>query len=179
VFGRLAGLAAAAFAAKTPAAAIDSTQVGQAERDILVPFDRGDGENPYAVHRDLQKVMQSLVGIFRTEEDLTTAIGELDKLKQRPARVRVEGSRLFNPGWHLARDLQSMLTVSEAVTHSALARKESRGAHSRIDYPNLDDKVWGKQNNVISRSSDGSMKLRQVPVKEMPEDLKQILAEEK
>jgi succinate dehydrogenase / fumarate reductase flavoprotein subunit len=179
VFGRRAGLAAAAFAAKAPAAAIDSTQLGEAERDILAPFDRGDGENPYAVHRDLQKAMQSLVGIFRTEEDLTTAIGELGKLKQRAARVRVEGSRLFNPGWHLARDLQSMLTVSEAVTHSALARKESRGAHSRIDYPNLDDKVWGKQNNVISRSSDGSMKLRQLPVKEMPDDLKQILAEDK
>jgi succinate dehydrogenase / fumarate reductase flavoprotein subunit len=179
VFGRRAGLAAAAYAAKTPATAIDSTQVGEAERDILAPFDRSEGENPYAVHRDLQKVMQSLVGIFRTEEDLTTAVGELDKLKQRAARVRVEGSRLFNPGWHLARDLQSMLTVSEAVTHSALARKESRGAHSRIDYPNLDDKVWGKQNNVISRGSDGSMKLRQVPVKEMPDELKQVLAEEK
>jgi succinate dehydrogenase flavoprotein subunit len=179
VFGRRAGLAAAAFATKTPATAIDSTQVGEAERDILAPFDRSDGENPYAVHRDLQKVMQNLVGIFRTEEDLTTAIGELDNLKQRAARVRVEGSRLFNPGWHLARDLQSMLTVSEAVAHSALARKESRGAHSRIDYPNLDDKVWGKQNNVISRSSDGSMKLRQVPVKDMPDELQQVLAEEK
>jgi succinate dehydrogenase / fumarate reductase flavoprotein subunit len=179
VFGRRAGLAAAAYAAKTPATAIDSTQVGEAERNILAPFDRSEGESPYAVHRDLQKVMQSLVGIFRTEEDLTTAVGELDKLKQRAARVRVEGSRLFNPGWHLARDLQSMLTVSEAVTHSALARKESRGAHSRIDYPNLDDKVWGRQNNVISRGSDGSMKLRQVPVKEMPDELKQVLAEEK
>jgi succinate dehydrogenase / fumarate reductase, flavoprotein subunit len=179
VFGRRAGLAAAAYAAKTPATAIDSTQVGEAERNILAPFDRSEGENPYAVHRDLQKVMQSLVGIFRTEEDLTTAVGDLDKLKQRAARVRVEGSRLFNPGWHLARDLQSMLTVSEAVTHSALARKESRGAHSRIDYPNLDDKVWGKQNNVISRNSDGSMKLRQVPVKDMPDELKQVLAEEK
>jgi succinate dehydrogenase / fumarate reductase, flavoprotein subunit len=179
VFGRRAGLAAAAFAAKTPATAIDSTQVGDAEKAILAPFDRSEGENPYAVHRDLQKVMQSLVGIFRTEEDLTTAIGELDKLKQRAARVRVEGSRLFNPGWHLARDLQSMLTVSEAVAHSALARKESRGAHSRIDYPNLDDKVWGRQNNVISRSADGSMKLRQVSVKEMPDELKQVLAEEK
>jgi succinate dehydrogenase / fumarate reductase flavoprotein subunit len=123
--------------------------------------------------------MQSLVGIFRTEEDLVTALGELEKLKQRAAKVRVEGSRLFNPGWHLVRDLQSMLTISEAVARSAQARKESRGAHSRIDHPNADDKVWGKQNNVISREADGSMKLRQIPVKEMPAELQQILAEEK
>jgi succinate dehydrogenase / fumarate reductase, flavoprotein subunit len=127
----------------------------------------------------LQKVMQNLVGIFRTEEDLTTALAELEKLKQRAARVRVEGSRLFNPGWHLARDLRCMLTVSEAVARSAQARKESRGAHSRIDYPNSDEKVWGKQNNVISRGSDGSMNLRQVPVTEMPDELKKVLEEEK
>jgi succinate dehydrogenase / fumarate reductase flavoprotein subunit len=178
VFGRRAGLAAAGYAAKNPAANIDSAQFADAERNILAPFDRGEGENPYTVHRDLQKVMQNLVGIFRTAEDLATALAELDKLKQRAARVRVEGSRLFNPGWHLARDLQSMLTVSEAVALSAQARKESRGAHSRIDYPNLDDNVWGKQNNVISRDGD-RMKLSQVPVKEMPAELKEILAEEK
>jgi len=178
VFGRRAGLAAAGYAAKNPAANIDSAQIADAERNILAPFDRGEGENPYTVHRDLQKVMQNLVGIFRTAEDLATALAELDKLKQRAARVRVEGSRLFNPGWHLARDLQSMLTVSEAVALSAQARKESRGAHSRIDYPNLDDNVWGKQNNVISRDGD-RMKLSQVPVKEMPAELKEILAEEK
>jgi succinate dehydrogenase / fumarate reductase flavoprotein subunit len=144
----------------------------------LAPFDRGEGENPYTVHRDLQTVMQNLVGIFRTEEDLTKALGELEKLKARAAKVRVEGSRLFNPGWHLSRDLKNMLTVSEAVARSAQARKESRGAHSRIDHANTDDRIWGKQNNVISRGSDGSMKLRQIPVKEMPAELKGILAEE-
>ena len=179
VFGRRAGLAAAAFAAKAAPAAIDAAQVGDAERAMLAPFDRGDGENPYTVHRDLQKVMQNLVGIFRTAEDLATALVELQKLKARAAKVRVEGSRLFNPGWHLSRDLQCMLTVSEAVALSAQARKESRGAHSRIDYPNADDKVWGKQNNVISRGGDGGMNLRQMPVKEMPVDLKEIVAEEK
>ena len=179
VFGRRAGVGAAAFAGKTVQSGFDSTQIAEAEREMLAPFDRGDGESPYAVHRDLQKVMQSLVGIFRTEEDLVTALGELQKLNQRAAKVRVEGSRLFNPGWHLSRDLKSMLTVSEAVARSAQARKESRGAHSRIDYPNLDEKVWGKQNNVISHASDGTMKLRQVPIKEMPDELKQILAEDK
>jgi succinate dehydrogenase / fumarate reductase flavoprotein subunit len=178
VFGRRAGQAAAQHAAKTSQGAIDPAQVGEAERDMLAPFDRGEGENPYAVHRDLQTVMQSLVGIFRTEEDLSKALGELEKLKGRAAKVRVEGSRLFNPGWHLSRDLKNMLTVSEAVARSAQARKESRGAHSRIDYPTADEKVWGKQNNVISRGSDGSMKLRQVPLKEMTEELKQVLAED-
>jgi succinate dehydrogenase flavoprotein subunit len=179
VFGRRAGVSAAAFAAKAAPTAIDAAQVGDAERAMLAPFDRGEGENPYTVHRDLQKVMQNLVGIFRTAEDLAAALVELEKLKERAARVRVEGSRLFNPGWHLARDLQCMLAVSEAVALSAQARKESRGAHSRIDYPNADDKVWGKQNNVISRGAGGRMQLRQVPVKEMPVELKQIVAEEK
>jgi succinate dehydrogenase / fumarate reductase, flavoprotein subunit len=120
--------------------------------------------------------MQSLVGIFRTEEDLHRALLGIDKLKERTARVRVEGSRLFNPGWHLARDLQSMLTVAEAVTRSALARRESRGAHSRIDYPGLDD-AWGKMHNVVVKKSD-AMTLFESPVLEMPDDLKQLLVED-
>jgi len=178
VFGRRAGLGAAAHARKVSSGAIDSASVAQAEQDMLAPFARGDGENPYAVHRDLQEVMQNLVGIFRNEEDVTKALAELEKLKQRSARVRVEGSRLFNPGWHLAKDLKSMLTVSEAVARGAQARKESRGAHSRIDFPNLDEQQWGKQHNLISRDGD-RMKLAQVPVKEMPDELKQVLAEDK
>jgi succinate dehydrogenase / fumarate reductase flavoprotein subunit len=84
---------------------------------------------------------------------------------------------MFNPGWHLCRDLKSMLTVTEAVTRSALARRESRGAHSRIDFPNFDP-AWGKQNNVISRRGD-AMELRQVPTSEMPEELQSLLADEK
>jgi succinate dehydrogenase / fumarate reductase flavoprotein subunit len=177
VFGRRAGLGAAAHAAKSQPPKIDPAQIAEAEKAMLAPFERGDGENPYALHRDLQEIMGNLVGIFRVEEDLVKAMAELEKLKQRYTKVRVEGSRMFNPGWHLARDLHSMLTVSEAVTRSATARKESRGAHSRIDHPDLDDR-WGKQNNVISRDGSG-MKLQQVPVKEMPEELQQILAEDK
>jgi succinate dehydrogenase / fumarate reductase, flavoprotein subunit len=176
VFGRRAGLGAADHAKKVGQGALDPAQIAEAESDMLAPFDRGEGENPYAVHRDLQETMQNLVGIFRTEEDMTKAMGELEKLKARAAKVRVEGSRLFNPGWHLAKDLKSMLTVSEAVTRSALARKESRGAHSRIDCPKLDDTVWGKQNNVISKDG-AAMKLRQEPTKALPDELKQVLAE--
>ncbi len=178
VFGRRAGQAAAAYAGKTSATAIDNAQIVEAEREMLAPFERGDGENPYAVHRDLQEVMQNLVGIFRVEEDVVKALGELEKLKARAARVRVEGSRLFNPGWHLARDLKSMLTVSEAVARSALARKESRGAHSRIDYPKTDDQFWGKQHNLITRDGAG-MKLQQIPVDEIPNELKELLSEDK
>jgi succinate dehydrogenase / fumarate reductase flavoprotein subunit len=157
----------------------DSGQVEDAARELLIPFERKkeDGENPYTVHRDLQDVMQNLVGIFRTREDLTRAMEELEKLKARAGRLSVEGSRMFNPGWHLAQDLKSMLTVSEAVTRSALAREESRGAHSRIDYPSLDAN-WGTKNNVIVREGNAMM-LRQSPVPEMPGELKQLVADEK
>jgi succinate dehydrogenase / fumarate reductase flavoprotein subunit len=177
VFGRRAGQAAAEHAKKVQNTPIDFSQIEDSAREMLIPFERKTGENPYAIHRDLQDTMQNLVGIFRTKEDLTRALAELEKLKERASRMSVEGSRLFNPGWHLAQDLKSMLTVSEAVTRSALAREESRGAHSRIDYPNF-DAGWATKNNVISR--DGSaMKLRQTPVAEMPAELKQLVAKEK
>ncbi len=176
VFGRRAGWAAAEHAKKTQAPSLDSGQIEEAAREMLAPFERGDGESPYVIHSALQETMHSLVGIFRNEGDLSRALSELEKLKERAKRVRVEGSRLFNPGWHLARDLKSMLTVSEAVTRSALARQESRGAHSRIDYPGL-DAAWGKKNNVIVRAGD-AMALQQSPLPEMPGELKQILAEE-
>jgi succinate dehydrogenase / fumarate reductase flavoprotein subunit len=178
VFGRRAGLAAAEQAKRVGPPVIDAAQIEAAARDLLAPFERAEGESPYAIHRDLEETMQNCVGIFRNEEDLQRGLAELQRLKARAARVRVEGSRLFNPGWHLARDLQAMLTVSEAVTLSALARQESRGAHSRIDYPRLNDLIWSKQNNVISRDQE-TMKLRQSPIPEMPEELKQLLAEDK
>ena len=177
VFGRIAGLAAAEHAKKTSMPSADSGQLEAAEREMLAPFERKDGESPYAVHSDLQDTMQKLVGIFRTEEDLRSAMIEIAKLKERSQRIAVSGSRMFNPGWHLSRDLQAMLTVSEAVTRSALARRESRGAHSRIDYPNLDP-GWGKQNNLISIRG-GAMELRQTAVLEMPEELKLLVVEEK
>jgi succinate dehydrogenase / fumarate reductase flavoprotein subunit len=177
VFGRRAGLAATDHAKQVSAPSIDTTQIEQSERELLAPFSNTGAESPYAVHRHLQEFMQNLVGIFRTEEDLKKALAELEKLKARAAKAGVEGSRLFNPGWHLSYDLKSMLTVAEAVTHSALARKESRGAHSRIDYPNLDP-AWEKKHNVVVREN-GAMKRRETPVEEMPAELKQILAEDK
>jgi succinate dehydrogenase / fumarate reductase flavoprotein subunit len=175
VFGRRAGLAAAECANKVSATAIDSGQIEEAAREMLAPFERKDGESPYAIHRDLQETMQNLVGIFRNKEDLIRALEELETLKERGGRMSVEGSRLFNPGWHLAQDLKAMLTVSAAVTRSALAREESRGAHSRIDHPGL-DATWGTKNNVIVREGS-AMALSQSAVPEMPGDLKQLVAE--
>ena len=177
VFGRRAGIAAAEHATKVQSATVDSAQVEAGAREMLIPFERNAGENPYTIQRELQDVMQSLVGIYRTREDLNRALEELEKLNDRAQRVSVEGSRMFNPGWHLAQDLKSMLAVAEAVTRSAVAREESRGAHSRIDHPSL-DATWGTKNNVIVREGS-AMTLRQSPVPAMPDDLKQLVAEEK
>jgi len=175
VFGRRAGLAAAEHAGTVGSGNIDPRKIDEASQEMLEPFARSDGESPYRIHEALQNAMQSYVGIFRNEQDLQTGLSEIGTLKERAARLRVEGSRLFNPGWHLARDVKSMLTVSEAVALSALERKESRGAHSRIDYPNYDDS-WGKQNNIVVCDGD-KMELKQRPTAEMPSELKQILEE--
>lgn len=173
VFGRRAGLAAAEHAKQSAAVDIDAQQVLEATREVLAPFERSDGDSPYQIHRDLEETMQNYVGIFRNEDDLKKGLGELQRLNERAAHVKVEGSRLFNPGWHLARDLKSMLTVSEAVALSAQARKESRGAHSRIDHPNYDE-LWARQHNIVVREGD-EMKLKQLPVLEMPSELREIV----
>jgi len=175
VFGRRAGLAAAEHAKQAGAPAVDDAQVEDATREMLESFERPEGDSPYDVHRDLQETMQSYVGIFRNEADLKRGLDEIQKLKERAAHLRVDGSRLFNPGWHLGRDLKSMLTVSEAVALSALERKESRGAHSRIDFPNYDEQ-WSKLNNIVSRDGDG-MRLSHLPIAEMPSDLRAIVEE--
>ncbi|HXC71180.1 MAG TPA: FAD-binding protein [Pyrinomonadaceae bacterium] len=174
VFGRRAGSAAAEHANRSGPVEVDAQQVLEGTREVLEPFERAAGESPYQIHRELEDTMQNHVGIFRNEEDLKRGLGELELLNARVARLKVEGSRLFNPGWHLARDLKSMLTVSEAVAVSAQARKESRGAHSRIDYPNYDES-WARHHNIIVRDGD-RMTLKQSPVPEMPVDLKEIVS---
>ena len=179
VFGRRAGLAAGQYANSAPAASIDNMQIEAAARAMLEPFERTDGESPYVIHDELQDSMQALVGIFRNEEDMAKGLAKLEEFKARAKKVRVVGSRMFNPGWHLARDLQNMLQVSEAIALGARVRKESRGAHARTDFEKLDDEVWGKQHNIITRNSDGSLNLTQRPVFEMPDELKQVLAEDK
>jgi len=177
VFGRRAGFAAAKHAKETLAASVDPAQIDAAEKYALAAFQRPTGESPYAIHRDLQTTMQSLVGIFRTREDVQKALVELGKLNERWTLTSVEGSRMFNPGWHLSLDLKSMLTISEAVARSALVREESRGAHSRIDFPELSAE-WGTKNNIVKRDASG-MTLRQDVKPSLPAELQQVLDEDK
>jgi succinate dehydrogenase / fumarate reductase flavoprotein subunit len=178
VFGRRAGAAAAAYAGRTAARAVDDAQVEQAARTMLAPFEAEGGENPYALHVELQECMQDLVGIIRREDELQRAITKLDELSERLERVTVEGNRQFNPGWHLALDLHSMVTVAKACARSALMRKESRGGHTREDYPKADPE-WGKR-NVVTRKRGGTLDLATEPLPELPEELRQlVLSEEK
>ena len=144
---------------------------------MLAPLERGSGESPYDVHRALTQCMDRNVGIFRVREDLELALRELEALNDRAARVRVTGSRVFNPGWHLARDLRNMLLVSEAITRAALLRTESRGAHSRLDFPGLDPAL-GKVNMCVRQTSTG-MQVGPTPLPEMPAELKALFQERK
>src|SRR5262249_9884696 len=143
--------------------------------EVLGPFERSGGENPYAIHHELQEMMHSMVGIIRTEAELKEAIQRLEALKDRARRVRVGGGRVYNPVWHLALDLRSLLAASEAITLAALERKESRGGHTREDYPKPAGH-FGKVNIVI-RQSNGRMTVTQEPLPQMPDDLKKLFEE--
>ena len=177
VFGARAGVGAAAVAAARDGEPhIDPIQVQRAARDLDVPLERADGEDPYAIQRDLQAMMQRLVGIFRVEDDLKEAVRELAELRRRWTCVRATGGRAFNPGWDLVFELGNLLTVSEAITRSALQRKESRGAHSRLDYPQPDDAKWGKRNSVVAMRPDGTMNVYTSPLPKMPDELRSLLA---
>jgi succinate dehydrogenase / fumarate reductase flavoprotein subunit len=181
VFGKRAGDYAAAFAKENPKTSVDPITVERAAREALDPFGRTPGkaeDGPYQIQYRLQDLMQDLVGIVRVEEEMARAIGEIATLKELAARAPVLGNREYNPGWHTALDLHSLLTVSEAVARAALVRKESRGAHFRDDFPEK-DAVWGKQNTVISKGADGAMELRQVPVPEVPAEFRSIIEEMK
>jgi len=180
VFGKRAGEHAAQFAQDNPLGAIPIDQVDRAADRVVQPFDRGaeGGENPFQVQEDLQEKMQELVGIVRREAEMQQALEELRILKQRADRASVRGNRGYNPGWHTALDLDSLLTVSEAITRSALEREESRGAHFREDYPGKDE-ASGKVNTVIHKGPDGDMQLRREPIAEMPSHLKGIIEQQK
>jgi len=177
VFGKRAGEFAAKFAQENSLGAVDNAALEETARKALEPFDR-DGESPYQVQRDLQEMMQELVGIVRTEEEMQRALAGLEKLWERAGKTTAHGNREFNPGWHTALDLKNLLTVSEAVTRAALERKESRGAQFREDYPDKADQ-FSKVNTITRKAADGSMEVRLEPLAEMPDYLKQVIEEMK
>ncbi len=178
LFGRRAGLHAALYAKNLGGALkVDAGQVEQIARQMLEPFTRTGGENPYTIQSDLQETMQNLVGIIRVETELKEALQKLEGLKERAKRVRVEGGRVYNPGWHTALDLASLLTVSECCALAALERKESRGGHTREDHPYTDD-TWGTV-NLVSRQKGDRMDLRREPLPQLPPELKALLQEKK
>jgi len=178
VFGRRAGLYAAEYCKKfTGTVSLDNDQVDSYAGEMLAPFESKGNENPYTIHADLQECMQDLVGIIRTEAELNQALMIIQQLKQRSQNVKVEGNRHYNPGWHLALDLHSLLNFAQAATLAAIERKESRGGHTRDDFPNTDVKF--AKVNIIVRRKNGEMNLSQEPLPEMPDDLKALLEEKK
>jgi succinate dehydrogenase / fumarate reductase flavoprotein subunit len=177
VFGERAGRHAAVFATEHPAASVDGGTLEAAEVAALAPFERGSqGEGPYDIEHDLQDTMQDLVGIVRTESEMTAALERLAELRVRASEVGVTGNREYNPGWHTALDLDNLLTVAEAVTRAAVAREESRGAHFRSDYP-AKDQAAGRYNQILEQAADGTMTLSQAPIPEMRADLQQVIEE--
>jgi succinate dehydrogenase / fumarate reductase flavoprotein subunit len=178
VFGRRAGLYAAEYAkANKGADNVNSAQIDLYARELLAPFESKGKENPYSVHADLQECMQNLVGIIRTESELQKALDVIGQLKERARNLKVEGNRQYNPGWHLALDLHSLLSFAEAATVAAIERKESRGGHTRDDYPNTDPKF--AKTNIVIRRKNGDLTASQEPLPEMPDELKLLLEEKK
>jgi succinate dehydrogenase / fumarate reductase, flavoprotein subunit len=178
VFGKLAGEHAANFAKGTTEGKTDDKEIDKIIADCLRPFDNPDGENPFKIQKDLQEMMQHNVGIVRLHDELESAIPELEKLSDRLRHVSVNGNREFNPGWHTAMDLKNMITISEAVSRSALDRQESRGAHFRTDHEEKSEK-WGKLNIVVRKGPKGEMEVEHVPVQKMTAEQEAIVEEMK
>ncbi|HMH94853.1 MAG TPA: FAD-binding protein, partial [Streptosporangiaceae bacterium] len=171
VFGRRAGMGAAAYlAALSGGRPVPSeAEVTAAQAEALAPLDRAGGENPYAVHADIQQTMSSLVGIIRTETEIKTALAELDKLAARAAAVSAQGGSAYNPGWHLALDIRNIMLMARCVAQAALERQESRGGHTRDDYPGMRPE-WRKVNLICALEGD-TITLTRQPLAPMREDL--------
>jgi succinate dehydrogenase / fumarate reductase flavoprotein subunit len=171
VFGRRAGMGAAAYlAALSGGRPVPSeAEVTAAQAEALAPLERPGGENPYAVHADIQQTMSSLVGIIRTETEIKTALAELDKLAGRAADVSAQGGSAYNPGWHLALDIRNIMLMARCVAQAALERQESRGGHTRDDYPGMRPE-WRKVNLICTLDGD-TITLTRQPLAPMREDL--------
>ena len=178
VFGRRAGEHAAAFAGENGSGAFDWAEVDEAAAAALAPFGRdgAGGENPYQIQYDLQETMQTGVGIIRDGAKLKSAIEAIGRLRERAGRAASPGSREYNSGWHTALDLHNLLTSAEAVARAALAREESRGAHTRDDFPGKDPAL-GRVNLVVRKGEDGGMEVEQRAVPEVPGELAAVIKE--
>ena len=174
VFGRRAGGAAAEHAAGASPTAPSPAALLEAENAALKPFSTSGGENPYTVWHELQQSMNELVGIIRNAAEVTQALKVIEELKQRTKNLTVEGGRRYNPGWHLALDLPNMLRVSECIAKAALTRQESRGGHTRDDFPGPTAE-WGAL-NVICAADGDDVVLTQQPLPVMPPELAEIVA---
>ncbi len=173
VFGRRAGLGAVEYLNGLSAApAAPEADIAAAAAEAAAPLERSGGENPYTVHSELQQTMNDLVGLIRRESEMTTALKELEKYKQRVAQVSAEGGTGYNPGWHLALDLRNMLLVAECVAMAALERQESRGGHTRDDFPEMSPE-WRKINLMLSMPGDHITLWRQ-PVISLRPDLLEL-----
>jgi succinate dehydrogenase / fumarate reductase flavoprotein subunit len=183
VFGKRAGEYAAQFAMENEAVPLDEAEVGKIAAHTLKPFenpaDDGSGEQigPYDIQAQLQDKMQELVGIARSQENLTQALEEIQSLREKAATVHAIGNREYNSGWHTALDLDCLLTVSEAIAIAALERRASIGAHSRDDHPEKEESGAGKYNTIIKKTDDGTMEVRRHPVDELRADLQEIIDE--
>jgi succinate dehydrogenase / fumarate reductase, flavoprotein subunit len=172
VFGRRAGAAAATFAQTANRVPLSGAVLERAERQMLAPFE-ATGESPFELQEQLQNLMMTNVGVYRTEETLTETIAEIRSLKERARRVRATGSRRYNPSWHTAIDVGYMTEIAELIARSALMRKESRGAHSRVDYPEASDEF--QKVNIVAQLVGGEARLGLVPCPVMPDDVRSVL----
>jgi succinate dehydrogenase / fumarate reductase flavoprotein subunit len=176
VFGRRSGLGAAEYVsalAEPDRPSVPEASLDAAAAVAIQPLERAEGENPYAIHGELQMIMNDLVGLIRRESEMKTALVELDKLRAREAQVSAAGGRAYNPGWHLALDLRNMLVVAECVAQAALERQESRGGHTRDDYPGMSPE-WRKINLICSAGAEGTVSLKRQPNPPMRTDLLEL-----
>jgi succinate dehydrogenase / fumarate reductase flavoprotein subunit len=174
VFGRRAGAGAAEYLNGITTRPVPTdAELEAARSEILAPLERDGGENPYTVHHEIQQTMSDLVGIIRKEEEIKTALSELEKLRERAEKISAVGGRAYNPGWHLALDLRNILLIAQCVAQAALERQESRGGHTRDDHPGMSPE-WRKVNLICTLDAAGDVTLRQQPMAPMREDLLEL-----
>jgi succinate dehydrogenase flavoprotein subunit len=176
VFGRRAGLAASQYAlGLTQRPEPEMSEIIKAEQEMLQPFELATGENPFMVQEDLQDMMMTNVGVFRTEERLQEALRLIQPIKERAARMRATGSRLYNAMWHTALDVKHSVAIAETIILSALLRKESRAAHSRVDFPETSKEL--QRVNTVTKLVDGKLTIDYVERDTIPDHLQSVIDE--